>query len=570
MSAVRARGLTLRRIAGEGTAARRGSIELEPRAASTARALRLALALREPGSTGKTERLTDLATRVALRLGLSKGAAAVVELAASVHDVGRLAVPDQLLAKSGPLNAQEWQELRGHVVAAVALLEDLPELRALAPIVRAAHERWDGDGYPDGAGGEEIPLPSRIIAACDAYVAMTSDRPFREAHDSATALQQLRQVAGRQLDPGVTEAVAAEVSGREIRASGSEPSSLQHPVPQRRAPQSGRKGLIAELDSLPPIPALSIARDRLLDTLAQPQPSENETITQLEVDPGLVIQVLRAANSDPGQRRVTTLADALSGLGWVELRRVVEHAPALDFVWPKSASEAVLERFRLHAVAVQRATLRLADAGGHEDLDELAVLGLLHDVGRLALLQLRSNYGEQIRPAGSPEERLRIERRLFGLDHAAVGGIAARQWGLPERLAEIIGQHHNDEGGSEAQLLCLADALVHHTQGRSPLPARMVKLGYALGLAAGDLRSITFELPHSEGSRRLRAEPCPLSERELQAVRALAARKVYGEIAHDLGVSTSTVRTHLHNAYTKLGVADRTQAVLLATERGWL
>lgn len=531
-----------------------------------ARALRLALALREPDNDVKIERVTQLARAVALRVGLSEDAASVVELAASVKDVGRLAVPDSLLVRRGPLTPQEWEQIKGHVLAAEALLLKLPELRALAPIVRSAHERWDGEGYPDGQAGEDIPLPSRIIAACDAYVAMTSDRVFREALDEASGIHQVMEIAGSQLDPAVAKALVSELTGRETRdveANGRPRSVARHN-------RAEAKDLLARLDSLDPIPALLIARDRLLDALGQRHTTSEDVVPHIESDPGLALVVLHSANSAAAGATVSSIPEALSVLSWVELGEVARKAPALDFLWPGTQWEAALGRFRLHAVAVQRASMRLADATGYGELDRLATAALLHDIGRLALAQLRSDYLGRVSTLRSAEERLTMERRDFGVDHATVGGIVARRCGLSEALAEAISEHHNVEAGRESQLLCLADALAHHSHARSALPAAMIEVGLALGLAADDLRTITFELPHSDGSRRLRTEPSPLSRRELEALRGLAEGKVYGEIADGLGVKPSTVRSHLHSVYRKLDVTDRAQAVLMATERGWL
>ena len=536
-------------------------------AARTANALRLALALREPASESKAERRTALASGVAGRLGLPRAERAAVELAASIQGIGRLAIPSALLMKSTPLDHEEWQQMRGHVIAAASLLEKLPELRALAPIVAATHERWDGAGYPLGVAGERIPLPSRIIAACDAYVAMTSDRPFRRALDEGTALQQLGELAGHQFDARVVDALAAELTGQKGARRAHPPRSAEpKPSVARR-----QEPLLAQLDSVAPVPSLAIARQRLLQLLAEPLPDESASIACIETDPGLVIQVLCSANANgDGRRPATNVPEALSRIGVGALRRVVEAGPTLDFMWPQDAHESVLEKFRLHAVAVQRATLRLAEAIDYPDRDDLAVVALLHDVGRLGLMLIRGDAAEGLAAARTPEQRLRVERRLFGMDHAAIGGILARRWGLPERIATAIGQHHNEEAGRDAQLVCLGDALAHHTQGTSLPPAQLLRLSYALGLAPDRLRAITFELPHLDGSRRSRAEPCPLSRRELDALRGLAEGKVYKQIAEDLGIGSSTVRSHLHHAYTKLGVTDRAQAVLLAIDRGWL
>ena len=180
-------------------------------------------------------------------------------------------------------------------------------------------------------------------------------------------------------------------------------------------------------------------------------------------------------------------------------------------------------------------------------------------------------YPEQIHgPARTPEDRLRRERRELGVDHALVGGVLARRWGLPNSLAAAIERHHSDEGDVEARLVRVADMLAHYNQGQSVDPKALLQAARAVGLTPDRLRSVMYELPQGNGAAKRNVEPCPLSAREVEVLKRLAEGKVYKQIAHELELSTSTVRTHLHNTYAKLGAVDRAQAVLMATERGWL
>jgi HD-GYP domain-containing protein (c-di-GMP phosphodiesterase class II) len=152
-----------------------------------------------------------LAERVALRMGLDPEQARDVRHAAMLHDVGKVAIPSEVLLKPGPLTREEWEVMRRHVVVGGELLERVEAFSHLAPIVRASHERWDGAGYPDGLSGEGIPLPARIVAACDTYDAIVTERPYRPAGSKDTAISELRRVAGRQLDDRVVIALLAEL-----------------------------------------------------------------------------------------------------------------------------------------------------------------------------------------------------------------------------------------------------------------------------------------------------------------------------------------------------------------------
>jgi DNA-binding NarL/FixJ family response regulator len=162
------------------------------------------------------------------------------------------------------------------------------------------------------------------------------------------------------------------------------------------------------------------------------------------------------------------------------------------------------------------------------------------------------------------------ERRDLRVDHAGLGGALVDRWGLPARLAHAVRDHHSaDAPGEMATLVRLADMVARHSQGHPVDRQIMLHLANDSGLSVSALRTVLFDLPQS-GSQRRRAEPSPLSKRETDALRQLAEGKLYKEIAATLGVSASTIRSHLHSAYAKLGVEDRAQAVLLATEMGWI
>ena len=163
----------------------------------------LAAALEDPHS--RSRRVADLAERVGRAMGLELDALRELRFSALFHDIGTIGVPARVLHKPARLTSEERAVVREHVVLGERMLRRVPQLREAARIVRHAHERVDGGGYPDGLAGEQIPLGSRIVSACDAYVAMTSPRPYRPALSSAEALGELRRAAGRQLDRRVVD-----------------------------------------------------------------------------------------------------------------------------------------------------------------------------------------------------------------------------------------------------------------------------------------------------------------------------------------------------------------------------
>ena len=162
--------------------------------------------------------LAQLVTRVGHRMGLSAEQLDELSRAAELHDVGKVGVPDAILEKPGELDADEWEFIRRHTVLGERILSAAPALRPVAAIVRASHERWDGTGYPDGLAGDAIPLGARVIAVCDAYEAMTTERSYRSAMSHSRARDELRGEAGRQFDPQVVSAFMAEIAERAVPA----------------------------------------------------------------------------------------------------------------------------------------------------------------------------------------------------------------------------------------------------------------------------------------------------------------------------------------------------------------
>jgi diguanylate cyclase (GGDEF)-like protein len=181
------------------------------------RALVAALGARDRSSGLHSDVVVALSVRVAAELGLGAAERSEVRQVAGLHDNGKVGVPDHILHKPGPLDDAEWHIMRQHPVIGAEILRSTETLAHLAPSVRAEHERWDGTGYPDGLAGDAIPLSARIVLVCDAYHAMTSDRPYRRAMTAEVALAELRENAGAQFDADVVDAFLAVVdsgSGR--------------------------------------------------------------------------------------------------------------------------------------------------------------------------------------------------------------------------------------------------------------------------------------------------------------------------------------------------------------------
>ena len=177
-------------------------------------ALAVALTERDRYTGEHSEAVIEMAVAVARNLGLRDAEVERVRSAALLHDIGKVAIPDEILHKPGPLTESECALMREHPVIGERILSVLPGMSGVARIVRHEHERWDGGGYPDGLAGEEIPLGSRIIIAADTYHAITSDRPYRAARSHAEAIDELTRCAGTQFDPTVTAALVGYLYGQ--------------------------------------------------------------------------------------------------------------------------------------------------------------------------------------------------------------------------------------------------------------------------------------------------------------------------------------------------------------------
>ena len=178
-----------------------------PNAVELARALAFACSLREGIPIEHAEEVARLAGLTAERLGLPADAAQRCRLAGLLHDIGKLAIPEQILTKPGALDDAEWALMRTHPAVGADIVRRVPALRQVAPAVRHHHERFSGKGYPDDLFGQGIPVEARIIAATDAYAAMTADRPYSAARTPQQAAAELRRSAGSHLDPAVVEAL---------------------------------------------------------------------------------------------------------------------------------------------------------------------------------------------------------------------------------------------------------------------------------------------------------------------------------------------------------------------------
>jgi putative nucleotidyltransferase with HDIG domain len=339
---------------------------------------------------------------------------------------------------------------------------------------------------------------------------------------------------------------------------------------QKRGAPGSR--LAEAFEAVERFPVLLESRERVMAAATAETARVSDIVDAVESDVALSIAVLRFANRSArtagGVATIPAAVDILKPSGVLALAGT---APVYDFFEPNGGWELRPEHFRVHALAAQRAADEVGRVTGFTERDELTVAALLHDIGRLVISRLHPGYKPYLNAfARTPEQRLKDERDKLGIDHALVGGVLARRWNLPQRLAVAVERHHAEDADGLAALVAVADMVAHYAQGEAVNPERLQAMADRCGLGEGGLRSLLYELPYRRQDVPRASEPCPLSARELDVLRHLSEGMVYKQIAGEMQLSVSTIRTHLHNVSGKIGAVDRAQAVLTARDRGWI
>src|ERR1700742_2188838 len=363
--------------------------------------------------------------------------------------------------------------------------------------------------------------------------------------------------------------MAGTITTQSSRASGAEVQAKN--AGGRGAPAPGSR-LAEAFEAVERFPVLIESRERVIAAATAETARVGDLIETAEADVALAISVLRFANrGGMTAGGVAGIPDAVDVLKPSGVLAIAGTAPSFDFFESNGGWELKPERFRVHALATQRAADQIGRAVGWTERDELAAAALLHDIGRLVISRLHPGYKVYFDAASrTPEQRLRDEREHLGIDHALVGGVLARRWNLPQRLAVAFERHHADDAEGLAGMVALADMVAHYTNGEAIAPERLMASCERIGLGPEALRDLLYELPLASAEVGRISEPCPLSARELDVLRHLSEGMVYKQIATEMHLSVSTIRTHLHNVYGKIGAVDRAQAVLTARDRGWI
>jgi putative nucleotidyltransferase with HDIG domain len=337
------------------------------------------------------------------------------------------------------------------------------------------------------------------------------------------------------------------------------------PSPGRAVSHGAR--LLSALAAVDRLPVLEEARREFAALAGRAAVSDSALVVPASSDPGLAAALLRFANRYTDGPAVTPQA-AISQLGRERARAIALELPVYTFTGAADPWTDAVRAFTAHGLAVARRARRIAREVSDPQPERAATAALFHDVGRLVMVRTHNEAASTEFRGATPAQRVAAELHAVGVDHAAIGGVVARRWSFPRALSSAIEHHHSPEAGGISGIVRLADMLVHHAAGARIAAAEMLDAAGHISLPERALASIMAEADGPPPSPE--AEPCPLTPRQLELIRALAQGRQYKEIAHDLGISPSTIRSHLHFAYERLGVADRAQAVLIAVSRGWI
>jgi putative nucleotidyltransferase with HDIG domain len=345
----------------------------------------------------------------------------------------------------------------------------------------------------------------------------------------------------------------------------------EHAVRKSAAKPAPGARLAAAFEAVERFPVLFESQARVMAAATAETARVGELVEAVESDVALTVAVLRAANRSDSPAGAASVPEAVEALKPSGVLAIAGTAPVFDFFETNGGRDLRPERFRVHALAAQHAAGEIGRAVGWPDRDELSVAALLHDVGRLVICSLHPGdrtYFDTV--TRTPDQRIKEERDQLGIDHALVGGVLARRWNVPQRIAVAIERHHSEDAEGLSAMVALADMVAHYSQGEAVSPERLRGTAQRCGLDPDSLRELLYELPYPRQSGSRVTEPCPLSSRELDVLRHLSDGMVYKQIAGEMQLSVSTIRTHLHNVYGKIGAVDRAQAVLTARDHGWI
>jgi putative nucleotidyltransferase with HDIG domain len=450
------------------------------RLTSLTHALSAALDARDPKTSGHSNRVAMYAMAIVNEMDCdgvewsSREMRNRIRVAALLHDIGKVGIPDSILLKDDSLTDEEYDCIKTHPVVGAEILTACYGLKAVVPGVLYHHEHFDGTGYPFGLSGEKIPLMARVIAVADAFDAITSDRPFRKASSHDEGIEILTGEYFKFYDRAVIEALVRAHEKGTLRF-------VKLPLEAKATDASSYDNVDKiygrTLKSIPSLPHVLNTVNTLLD---DPATSLQQIGKVLATDEGLASRVLRLVNSAYYglPRMVSTIPLAMTILGAKAIRSHVINIAYSDLMCNLAGKSEEYGLLWRHALTTGSWARIIASRAGDVDPEEAFTAGLIHDIGQALSLRFRpDSYGKIVAEAyksGNP--LVGVEKEVVGFDHTQIGAWAASRWKLPQPLVNAIAWHHDpgqvdrdaDDTYRLVRVIHLADIAARATH--TPLP----------------------------------------------------------------------------------------------------
>ncbi len=419
----------------------------EQKLQSFAHALSAALDARDPNTHGHSHRVAMYAMAILNELAHDKvqksswGMRNQVRIAALLHDIGKVGIPDNILLKEDSLSDEEYERIKRHPIIGTEILNACTGFKDIIPGVLYHHEHFDGSGYPFGLSGDSIPFIARVIALADAFDAITSDRPFRQASTHEEAIEILQGKVKKNFDPVLLGALRRAHERGSLRYVRLPSTSRQI---DERSYDDIERIYGKHLKAIPSLPQVLSKVRRLLD---DPNASLGEVAKVLSTDEGLASRVLRLVNSAYYglPHMVATIPLATTILGVEAIRNHVVNIAYADLLSSLGQGFEEYDLLWKHALKTAAWARALAGKWGSVDCEEAFTAGLIHDVGKALCLRFKAGaYAKVIVEAyKSGKPLVGVEEEIVGFDHTRIGAWAAVRWKLPQLLVNAIAYHHS-------------------------------------------------------------------------------------------------------------------------------
>ena len=423
--------------------------ENEERLRSLAYGLSAALDARDPKTRGHSDRVAMISMAIINEMEKVDDSPEYQELrscmrlAGLLHDIGKVGIPDSILLKAGELTKEEYHFIKRHPLIGAEIVNACTGLKELVPGVLYHHEHYDGSGYPFGLKGNDIPLLARVISLADAFDAITSDRPFRQASSHDEAISILTGYPSKNFDRKVLDALVRSHEKGTLSFVRIPAKSSGVGEPEKEIDDAYGHAL-KSLPTLPPV--LTVVNKLLSD---QDAPLKN-VAQALSSDEGLTSRVLRLVNSAYYglPRRISTVPLAITILGARAVKNQVVNIAFADLMNSLGAGRKEYEVLWRHAIKTAAWAKAIAAKFGNADEEEAFTAGLVHDIGKAVSLRLKpGDYGKVVLESSRSGKDLRgVEEQVLGFDHSRIGAYAAEKWKLPQTLVGAIRWHHEPEG----------------------------------------------------------------------------------------------------------------------------